>query len=164
MSAVPFPHPPTETASEATPLSPEILRAANVDPDTGLATDYLNHFNEVVMLLDLLADMPEMRDDVLAWAPASYQEHFDRSGFRGRAIAIAAYASAPAIIRTAFDATVAAIDARLIAVQDELRDADDATAARSGPDRASEVRPLLARADALIHGATCDAALKAMDA
>jgi hypothetical protein len=27
------------------------LRAANINPRTGLATDYLNHFNEAIMLL-----------------------------------------------------------------------------------------------------------------
>lgn len=161
MTAAPLPHPYCSPDAGAAPLDAEALKAANVDPITGLATDYLNHFNEVVMLLDLLADMPEMRDDVLAWAPASYQEHFERSGFRGRAVAIAAYACAPLAIRAAFDATVVAIDARLTAAQAELAAADEATAARIAPERAAEVRPLLARADALIHGGTCHAALVA---
>ena len=30
-----------------------------VHPVTGLATDYLNHYNEIVMLLDLVPSMPE---------------------------------------------------------------------------------------------------------
>ena len=50
-------------------LSADALKAANVHPDTGLATDYLNHFNEVVMLLEMLPDMPDFAEDVLAWEP-----------------------------------------------------------------------------------------------
>lgn len=37
----------------------ERLRVANINPRTGLATDYLNHFNEAVMLLEMVPDMPE---------------------------------------------------------------------------------------------------------
>jgi len=44
---------------------PERLRAANINPATGLATDYLNHYNEVAMLIATLADMPEMSDLIL---------------------------------------------------------------------------------------------------
>jgi hypothetical protein len=39
-------------ADETTALSPERLAKANISPVTGLATDYLNHFNEAIMLLD----------------------------------------------------------------------------------------------------------------
>ncbi|MGY4615278.1 hypothetical protein ACVWZ4_000505 [Bradyrhizobium sp. USDA 4472] len=35
---------PAETASEAQAWA-ERLRVANINPRTGLATDYLNHFN-----------------------------------------------------------------------------------------------------------------------
>ena len=41
------------------------LRAANINPHTGLATDYLNHFNEAVMLLEMVPDMPECAEDFL---------------------------------------------------------------------------------------------------
>ncbi|MDP3655070.1 MAG: hypothetical protein Q8R67_25705, partial [Rhodoferax sp.] len=34
-----------------------LLRAANINPRTGLATDYLNHFNEAIMLLEMVPDM-----------------------------------------------------------------------------------------------------------
>ena len=33
---------------------------ANVNPDTGLATDYLNLFNEGTMLFEMAFDMPDM--------------------------------------------------------------------------------------------------------
>ena len=41
------------------------LRAANINPRTGLATDYLNHFNEAIMLLEMITDMPECAEDFL---------------------------------------------------------------------------------------------------
>ena len=52
------------------------LSDANINPATGLATDYLNRFSEAVMLLDLLSNCPEFREDFLAWEPLSYREHF----------------------------------------------------------------------------------------
>ena len=38
-------------------------QGTNIDPQTLLATDYLNHFNEIVMLLELIPDMPECFED-----------------------------------------------------------------------------------------------------
>src|SRR5213080_2049037 len=79
------------------------LRAANINPQTGLATDYLNHFNEAIMLLEMIPDMPECAQDFLLWYPLSYCEHFMASNFRARDLAIEAYDSADAKIRAEFD-------------------------------------------------------------
>jgi len=38
-----------------------------INSQTLLATDYLNHFNEVVMLLEMIPDMPDMMDMVQEW-------------------------------------------------------------------------------------------------
>ena len=70
------------------------LRAANINPRTGLATDYLNHFNEAVMLLEMIPDIPECAEDFLAWRPLSYAEHFMASNFKARDLAIETYDSA----------------------------------------------------------------------
>ena len=35
-----------------------------INPSTLLATDYLNHFNEVIMTVDMVPDMPELFDEV----------------------------------------------------------------------------------------------------
>src|SRR6266496_1966746 len=67
------------------------LRAANINPQTGLATDYLNHFNEAIMLLEMIPDMPECAQDFLLWYPLSYREHFMASHFKARDLAIEAY-------------------------------------------------------------------------
>jgi hypothetical protein len=79
------------------------LRAANINPRTGLATDYLNHFNEAIMLLEMVPDMPECAEDFLTWRPLSYAEHFWASNFKARDLAIAAYESADPKIRAEFD-------------------------------------------------------------
>ncbi|GLK76199.1 hypothetical protein GCM10008171_14530 [Methylopila jiangsuensis] len=138
-------------APPAAPSREEMIQA-NVDPDTGLATDYLNHFNEMIMLLELLGDMPELVDDVLDWAPLSYRAHFERSALSGRHVAIAAYEAADPRIRAAFDAAIADLNGWLSAAQGRLRDAPADAVPRLAPGFAAETRPLLARADAVIHG------------
>src|SRR4029079_11210029 len=75
------------------------LRAANINPRTGLATDYLNHFNEAIMMLEMIPDIPECAEDFLLWYPLSYREHFMASHFKARDLAIEAYESADAGIR-----------------------------------------------------------------
>jgi len=79
------------------------LRAANINPRTGLATDYLNHFNEAIMLLEMVPDMPECASDFLEWTPLTYAEHFIASNFRARDLAIEAYQMADGKIRAEFD-------------------------------------------------------------
>src|SRR5689334_23567405 len=79
------------------------LIEANVNPRTGFATDYLNHFNEAIMLLELMAEMPECRDDFFAWRPKRYAEHFAASKSRHRDVAIAAYAEADPQLRQRLD-------------------------------------------------------------
>jgi len=91
-----------------------LVRGKNIHEDTLLATDYLNHFNEIVMLLELIADMPECLDDALAWQPKRYEEHFSESSFQDKALAILAYENAPRRYREPFDQIVAQMDATVI--------------------------------------------------
>src|SRR6202034_825933 len=91
------------------------LLAANINPRTGLATDYLNHFNEAIMLLEMIPDMPECAEEFLEWHPRSCREHFAASNFRARELAIEAYDSANPQIRTEFDNITGAMSSILIA-------------------------------------------------
>src|ERR1700720_591904 len=100
-----------------------LLRAANINPRTGLATDYLNHFNEAIMLLEMIPDMPECADDFLSWHPLSYAEHFTASHFKARDLAIEAYESADANVRAEFDNITAAMTSILTAVSGAMREA-----------------------------------------
>src|SRR5258705_8737937 len=100
----------------------EQLRAANINPRTGLATDYLNHFNEAVMLLEMVPDMPECAEDFLTWTPLSYAEHFIASNFKGRDLAIEAYESADARVRGEFDNIANTMTSILTAVGAAMRE------------------------------------------
>jgi hypothetical protein len=105
--------PGTPEASSGGPLCAEVLAAANINPSTGLATDYLNVFNEAVMLFGLLPDMPEMLDELRDWRPLTYIEHFARSGFQAKELAIRAYEEADPAIRIPFDALSAEVGSLL---------------------------------------------------
>ena len=129
------------------------LRAANINPRTGLATDYLNHFNEAVMLLEMVPDMPECADDFLDWRPLSYGEHFHASNFKARDLAIESYESADAIIRAEFDNITSAMTSILTAVGDAMRKAQqDKTRAMLAEQATGWVKPLVALAGGIING------------
>jgi hypothetical protein len=106
--------------AELAPIDPAILAAANICPATGLATDYLNHFNEVAMLVEMLPMMPEAAPDILAWRPRPYADHFTVTGFRDKELAIAAYHGAAAEVRARFAATCAKVEAAVADVQARL--------------------------------------------
>src|SRR5215471_15647620 len=107
------------------------LRAANINPRTGLATDYLNHFNEAIMLLEMIPDMPECAEDFLGWHPLSYREHFTASNFKARELAIEAYDTAEPLTRAEFDNVTNTMTSILTAVGDAMRQAkQDRTRAR----------------------------------
>src|SRR6476659_3744186 len=69
-------------------------RGPNINPLTGLSTDYLNHFAEAIMLLELLPADPGCVADFLTWEPKDYREHFAVSDFSNRDAVIAAYEAA----------------------------------------------------------------------
>jgi hypothetical protein len=83
-----------------------LARGTTVNERTLLATDYLNHFNELIMLLEMVPDMPECLEDVKAWQPKTYEAHFAQSGFAYKALALLAYDNAPAEFRQPFDTIV----------------------------------------------------------
>lgn len=83
-----------------------LARGTTVNDKTLLATDYLNHFNELVMLLEMVPEMPDCLDDVKAWKPKSYTAHFEESGFAYKQLAVLAYDNAPPGFRAPFDTLV----------------------------------------------------------
>jgi hypothetical protein len=129
------------------------LRAANINPRTGLATDYLNHFNEAIMLLEMVPDMPDCAEDFLTWKPLSYRQHFAASNFRARELAIASYDSADPAIRGEFDGITAAMTSILTAVGAAMRQArQDKTRATLAEQATGWVKPLVTLAGGIING------------
>jgi hypothetical protein len=91
------------------------VRGSNINEETLLATDYLNHFNEAVMLLELLPEMPDFIDDVKSWRPKTYEQHFLDSGLSISSLAIQAYGLAPVRYRQSFDETIEEANQALLA-------------------------------------------------
>lgn len=58
----------------------QALTAINVNLSTGFATNYLNHYVEILLLLEMLPSMPEGIEDILLWKPISYADHVRQSG------------------------------------------------------------------------------------
>nr|WP_181706069.1 hypothetical protein [Chthonobacter rhizosphaerae] len=139
---------------EEADLSPQRLAEANIHPDTRLATDYLNHFNEVVMLIDMLPTMPDFAPEVVAWEPRSYVEHFRNSRFKARDLAIQAYEAVNPVRRAAFEATIRETEKALGAVQTMIVEAPlDGLPHEAIADLTEmRVKPLLAHAMGLING------------
>jgi hypothetical protein len=130
-----------------------VLRAANINPRTGLATDYLNHFNEAIMLLEMVPDMPECAEDFLTWSPLSYAEHFWASNFKARDLAIEAYELSDAKVE--FDNLTASMTSILTAVGTAMREAtQDKTRATLAEQATNWVKPLVAMAGGIINGAS----------
>jgi hypothetical protein len=146
---------PARSASQPGPNEARAaqLRAANINPRTGLAADYLNHFNEAIMLLEMVPDLPECAEDFLGWQPLSYAEHFTASNFKARDLAISAYESADAGIRAAFDNITNAMTSILTAVGEAMREArQDKTRATLAEQATGWVKPLVMQAGGIING------------
>jgi hypothetical protein len=133
------------------------LRDANINPITGLATDYLNHFNEAIMMLELALEMPACVEDFCAWRPLSYCEHFAASRFKERDLAIASYEVADPALRRRLDDLADAMNAILLAAAAAMHAEPQALPAVA-KEALARLRPLVGRAGAVIHGAETAAA------
>lgn len=126
------------------------LKAANINPDTGLATDFLNHYNEVAMLIDMVGDGPDMIELVLEWKPITYQEHFELTGFRDKDLAIAAYEAASPDVKHRFRAARGEVELAICDAQEVL--AREPAKAPEIAGRAREIFALIAAAGGVING------------
>jgi hypothetical protein len=133
------------------------LLDANINPVTGLATDYLNHFNEAIMMLELAAEMPDCMEDLCAWRPLSYCEHFSASSFKERDLAIAAYQLAEPALRRRLDELADCMNAILLATMAAMRRSEPQALPALAGEALVRLRALVARAGAVIHGAETSA-------
>ncbi len=154
-------HRQQEVARQFRETMAEHIRAhtegTNVNSKTLLATDYLNHFNEAIMLLEMLPTAPaELAADLAGWRYESYEEHFHESGFRDKALAIAGYKHCPPDIRTAFDAVADDLSGQLGRLLKEVQtkvEANDIEAVSLlCMDAVPELQSKLEMASAIING------------
>lgn len=134
------------------------IPGTNINESTLLASDYLNHFHELVMLLEAVASNPEdFAPDLAAWRPLTYEEHFASSGFRDKNLAIAAYQRAPTAVRQSFDEAVARLHSEAVTLIAKVRGAlrEEGRAALNGTceNAAERLRMLIEAANAIAIGA-----------
>jgi hypothetical protein len=133
------------------------IPGTNINQSTLIASDYLNHFHELVMLLEAVASDPEgFTDDLLAWRPLTYEEHFSESGFRDKNLAIAAYRRAPPKIRARFDEAVARLHGEAVTLVGEVATAlqgrNKGSVADACAETARRLRLLIDEANAIATG------------
>ena len=146
----------TDSAALPQPAADSFLHGGlNINPATGLCTDYLNHFNEAIMVLEMLPASPECVDDFLAWRPCSYSEHFAASNFKNREAVIAAYQAADPAVRQSLDALADAMNAVLTATREAIESNNTAPATGVLAQCAvAWLKPLVTRAGNVINGST----------
>lgn len=128
------------------------MQAANINPETGLATDYLNHFNEVSMLIEMLTDMPEMLEEARAWQPYTYQEHFQASGFSEAAFIIDCYNQATPVLKKLFDDQSKDLTAVIQTVLEQARPDEPRWRQVELPHIISDIQERIGRLYGLVHG------------
>ena len=128
----------------------------NVNEQTLLATDYLNHFNEVVMLFEMIPDMPELLDEAKAWEPKSYQDHFRGSAFSDAALAVEAYDYVPARYKEPFEKTISQLNAlittSLSRIESDLAGGDMELVRENASALSQVIQRLQDVAGGIIHG------------
>jgi len=144
--------------SEAYHVVSARAQGTNIDPLTLLATDYLNHFNEIVMVLELIPDMPDCLEDAEAWEPKSYQEHFAASQFRDKQLAIEAYDHVPPRYKVPFDDMIAQMNRMvpwgLQRIKEALSIGDADRLKIVCTDISRRLQKMIDIASAIIHGST----------
>ena len=132
------------------------LRAANINPATLLATDYLNHFNEVLMLIEMLPSMPDCAEDIFAWRPMSYDDYFSQSTFKEKDLASSLYEAVNSGLKTKFEGLVTEINEKVLNLIEQVSAMNgnfDMPHLESLAFTAStEIRPLIDRVSAMING------------
>jgi hypothetical protein len=128
----------------------------NLSLVTLLATDYLNHFIEIIMLIELLPEMPDLAEECRSWEPLTYKEHFERSQIADRQVAVDAYALVPERYRKPFEETSnrlhIEVQKRLDEILETIEDGDKSKAERLCKDAVTHLNGRLQTLNGIIHG------------
>jgi hypothetical protein len=124
-----------------------------INPATGLAIDYLDHLDETVMLLELLATNPHIADEFHAPLPRSYRQFVASLRGAQRKRAMAAYDAADRAVCARLDMLAECISDVLAATREAMPRGRPPHATGMLASRAAAwLRPLVAEASALING------------
>jgi hypothetical protein len=138
------------------------IAPTTIDDGTFLSTDYFNAFNEVIMLLGMIPDMPEMFDEVRDWHFRTYEQHFLESNLGIAPLAIEAYGHVDPPVRAEFERNIdqlrltvetARASLGLLIDQGELE-----RFKRSAIDYSMQLQALVDAGSAIVHGGTTQVA------
>ena len=125
----------------------------------GLSNDFLNHYSEVLMLIEMAASDPAMSDDLMEWQPMGYRAYFAASELRRAAAALEAYEALPEAQRAGFEKLVAAMDSLAIMAVFALQPpTDEGSAPVVVDETAPALRSLIAKAGAFLNSGGQDLA------
>lgn len=143
-------------ASNADRLAEIVGKASTgIDSLTGLASDFLNQFNEVSMLLDMASDDVELLEELEGWSPRGYVAHFEASNFRDSELVLEAYALCPEDTRQRFDLLANELGQVITTGLEEIATLgdDEAAVVLASQTLATEVRGRIDTLSAIIHPA-----------
>lgn len=136
----------------------ERVAGTNIDPRSLLSTDYFNHFNEVVMMLGMVGDMPELLSDIDTWDFKTYREHFMESGLGFAPLAIECYEVAPPELRERFEKIATQMSMLIVETRVKLRQTWEAGEMDKFKDMANlhsmELQGMIDDGAAIVHGYT----------
>ncbi len=135
---------------EAALFDSERLRAANINPVTGLAGDYLNLYKDVAKAIASLGDRPEISDQVLDWRPVGYATHLRMTRLADCELAAATFEAVPTALKARFFAARREVELAIIDVQDLIEAAPQAASRLAA--RAPEIFDAIARLGGVING------------
>ncbi len=134
----------------------EKIKGTSINEQTLLATDYLNLFNEVLMILEMVSDVPEIIERAKEWQPKTYAQHFQDSNLSEGDLIVAAYEQSPGKYRMPFDETVTELNGM---VEDGIRDIEKAVATGEknllegvSENVVASLRQTMEKANGIIHG------------
>jgi hypothetical protein len=106
----------------------------STSPESGLdedvlSNDYLNHYNEPLMLIEMAGEDPVFIEDLASWQPMSYLSYFQASPLRRASAAINAYLNLTHEQRSAFEAITDMMDRLIMAAIASFRQDEGAQTA-----------------------------------
>lgn len=132
------------------------IKGTNINPETLLATDYLNHFNEPLMILEMALEDTSMLEVLDGWAPLTYVEHFEKSNLPDAAPAIRAWEHVEPARRAAFEQASRKLTTLVVRIMNDPAGLNQAAL--------NEARLLQAGLNALINGQVMGADQASIDA
>ncbi len=95
---------PDEDGSRSSPPPPARAAACAGEDAVDSVAETLDHFNRIVMMIELIGRLPDLAEDLRRWRPRSHDEYSRPSG------AIDRYGALAPVARNAFDAVVAGLN------------------------------------------------------